>query len=115
MWRGAPEVGLVIWFLLSGLVLVFACARHSVAGAVGDDIDAAPVGEALGEDCFDGGADADVAESGEIGGGVLSLLVRRGRDVVWRLAVARSLCPRTALTILACGPEDLAIEWSVAF
>lgn len=64
--QGAPEVRLE---LIADLVfvLIFARAHDAVAGAVGYDVDAAPVREGLFVDGGDGLADADVAEEGEVG------------------------------------------------
>lgn len=49
-------------------VLIFTCADDAVAGAVGYDVDAAPMGEGFpvnGVDCV---ADADIAEERKVGG-----------------------------------------------
>lgn len=50
---GAEEVSLELVADVV-VVLVFACADDAVAGAVGDDVDAAPVGDGLLDHIFDG-------------------------------------------------------------
>jgi len=64
----APEVGLELVADLV-VVLIFARADDAVAGAVGDDVHAAPVGERCFEDGVDGLPDADVAEKADEAGG----------------------------------------------
>lgn len=50
---GAEKVGLELVADVV-VVLVLACADDAVAGAVGDDVDAAPVGDGPLDDIFDG-------------------------------------------------------------
>ncbi|KAL8912368.1 MAG: hypothetical protein Q9172_007513 [Xanthocarpia lactea] len=63
--EGAQEVGLELVADVI-VVLVFARADDTVAGAVGDDVDAAPVVDRLLDHVVDGRADADVAEEGKV-------------------------------------------------
>ena len=60
-------------------VLVFAGADNAVARAVGDDVDARPVGDAGFNDRVDGLADPDVAKKGQVG-----LAGRDGRERIGR-------------------------------
>ena len=73
----APEVGLELVPDLV-VVLVLAGADDAVAGAVGDDVHACPMFQALSEDGVDGRADADVAEEGEERGRLGRCVHRRG-------------------------------------
>ena len=63
--EGAEEVGLELVADVI-VVLVFAGADDAVTGAVGDDVDAAPVIDRLLDHVVNGRADAHVAEEGQV-------------------------------------------------
>ncbi|KAI4268840.1 MAG: hypothetical protein LQ337_007609, partial [Flavoplaca oasis] len=74
------------------LVLILTCADNAVARAIGDDVDAAPMGDGSLNHVFDRGAYADVAEERE--------------GAVWigsKGGMSRDECVFTALT--DCGDE----------
>ena len=113
---GAEEIGLELIADVV-VVLIFACTNNAVAGAVGDDVDTAPVCDGSLDHVFDRGAYSDVAEERE---GAIQMVSKEELSRDERVFSALTDCGDEIMmrkrgfgyrsTDVACGSKDLQMS-----